>query len=467
MKVCMLTEGSYPYIFGGVSSWISDLLHSFPAVQFVIVAIMPTGQTVREYSYTLPPNVVTVHTIFLDEFHRYDPLSATSEPAFSPKEALLFKQFIRFDKTMNWEQFFTLAADPLRIGNPINLLQSKFFWDMVVEFYQEAYSHESFNTFYWSMKSMFLYFISIIQWGLPDADIYHSVSTGYAGLLGMLAKLKYRKPFILTEHGISAREREEDILNASPLDARYRRLWIDFYYFIATLSYRSATQCISLFASNRKQQVDFGAKKTMIIPNGIDVATYNLPKQPHEGINIAAILRVVPIKDVKTLVRAYKIVTKEVPDTRLMIIGPYDEDPQYFDEVKRLIDYLELSDQVIFTGRVDLKAYLPKIDILVLTSISEVQPLALLEGSASSIPFVATDVGFCRELLEGGPEDTLGPSGIVVPPKSPLETADAIVTLCQDTLVRKQMGQAGLKRVQTFYEKEISINSYKEIYGVR
>ena len=58
-----------------------------------------------------------------------------------------------------------------------------------------------------------------------------------------------------------------------------------------------------------------------------------------------------------------------------------------------------------------------KIGILVLTSISEALPLVILEGFANGVPAVATDVGSCRELIEGGrPEDKeLGMAGAVVP----------------------------------------------------
>ena len=44
--------------------------------------------------------------------------------------------------------------------------------------------------------------------------VYHSISTGYGGILATLGSLTYDKPLFLTEHGIYTREREEELLRA-------------------------------------------------------------------------------------------------------------------------------------------------------------------------------------------------------------------------------------------------------------
>ena len=58
-------------------------------------------------------------------------------------------------------------------------------------------------------------------------------------------------------------------------------------------------------------------------------------------------------------------------------------------------------ENIIFTGRVDIVKYMEKLDFTILTSISEGQPLSVLESFAARRPCVTTDVGCCRELLEG------------------------------------------------------------------
>lgn len=67
MRVCLICEGSYPYIPGGVSSWIQMLCTQFKDIEFVIWAIATTKEEMSTYAYTLPENVTEVHTIYLGD----------------------------------------------------------------------------------------------------------------------------------------------------------------------------------------------------------------------------------------------------------------------------------------------------------------------------------------------------------------------------------------------------------------
>ena len=82
-----------------------------------------------------------------------------------------------------------------------------------------------------------------------------------------------------------------------------------------------------------------------------------------------------------------------------------------------------------FLGPRDVRDVYGDIDVLLLTSISEGQPLVILEAYAAAVPVISTDVGACRELIDGsdGVDSELGPSGIVTRIASPVETAQAIV----------------------------------------
>ena len=252
--------------------------------------------------------------------------------------------------------------------------------------------------------------MNIIQMEIPEAEVYHAVSTGYAGLLGITAKMRYNRPLILTEHGIYAREREEEILQAGWVTGIYKRFWIDLFYFISTGVYLNSSLNISLFEKNREIQLELGAKreKTVVIPNGVNPEKYNISKTEHDGYIITAILRVVPIKDVKTLIRAFRLIKNQIAESVLYIVGPYDEDREYYTECVKMTADMKLGDAVFFTGRKDINEYLAVTDIMILSSISEGQPLVILEAMASETAVVATDVGACRELLEGNEGDNRG-----------------------------------------------------------
>jgi len=91
------------------------------------------------------------------------------------------------------------------------------------------------------------------------------------------------------------------------------------------------------------------------------------------------------------------------------------DDEEYHQECLDLIDYLKIKD-IIIPGTVKTTSYLEKIDFTILTSISEGQPFAVLESMAAKRPVVTTDVGSCRDLIEGDVGDNFGYAGICVPP---------------------------------------------------
>ena len=90
-------------------------------------------------------------------------------------------------------------------------------------------------------------------------------------------------------------------------------------------------------------------------------------------------------------------------------MGPFNEDPDYAAECFRMVETMQIQD-VEFTGRIQVTDYLGWMDVTILTSISEGQPLTILESYAAHVPVIATDVGNCRGLIEGE-EDDFGRAG--------------------------------------------------------
>ncbi|HRH91031.1 MAG TPA: GT4 family glycosyltransferase PelF, partial [Agitococcus sp.] len=104
--------------------------------------------------------------------------------------------------------------------------------------------------------------------------------------------------------------------------------------------------------------------------------------------------------------------------------------------------------------------------LLVLSSISEALPLVILEGYAAGVPCVSTDVGSCRQLIEGlGPIDkSIGESGIVVGIANPTELAEAIIALLGDPERWHKAQAAGITRVERYYTQEQMFARYRSVY---
>ena len=99
-----------------------------------------------------------------------------------------------------------------------------------------------------------------------------------------------------------------------------------------------------------------------------------------------------------------------------------------------------------------------------LTSISEGQPLSVLESLAAKRPAVTTDVGCCSELLNGKEGDPYGKAGLYVPPMQREKMADAMEKLCESRELRLQMGEAGQRRTEAYFQYHIMLTKYRELY---
>jgi len=286
----------------------------------------------------------------------------------------------------------------------------------------------------------------------------------------------------LSEHGIYTKERKIDLFQAEWISdtrgelekgtsevAYFRELWVRFFETLGRECYDAADRIISLYEANRLRQVSDGAaaEKTRSIPNGIDFSHLDKlrSKRPHEiPLVVCLIGRVVPIKDVKTFIRAMRTVVNAMPGVEAWIAGPEEEDPAYARECRSLAE--GLGDSVRFLGFQRIDDILPKIGLLALSSISEALPLVILEGYAAGVPCVATDVGSCRQLIEGGSAEdiALGAAGIVVGIANPEELAAAIIRLLSDSALWQSAQKAGVERVKKYYTQESMFAQYRAVY---
>ena len=171
------------------------------------------------------------------------------------------------------------------------------------------------------------------------------------------------------------------------------------------------------------------------------------------------------IKDVKTMIYSFAELTHMMQNVRLHILGGVDEE-DYNIECHELVKHLGLKEgeNILFPGQVNVVEYMEQLDFTILTSISEGQPLSVLESMAARRPCVTTEVGCCRELLEGAPGDDLGIVGFCVPPMHREALANEMYKMCQNRKMRLEMGEIGQRRVDLYYRHPEMIEKYKKLY---
>lgn len=482
--VCLFLEGTYPYVTGGVSAWIHQLLTALPDIRFALFHISAASGEEPARRYTLPPNVVRLVNVGI---HGGDepPVEGEALPAQARHDIKQFHDQARQNDLSGLEDLLRrLSPAPGRGPSGHQLMYGKPSWEIVRQLYEERAPDVSFLDYFWTWRFTHLPIVRLLRAPVPEAALYHAVSTGWAGLVAAMTRVRTGRPMLLTEHGIYARERRIEIDQAEwiyvqrqmPMTLHldpgfFKDLWSRLFNRLSRLTYAHADLIATIFEGNRQAQILDGADpaKTVVIPNGIDVERFAslqpVPGPPGE-LRVGFVGRVVPIKDVKTFLRAFKIVTESVPGARAVLVGPTDEDPEYVVECRTLAATLGIADRMTFAGRADVTEFYPRLDVLVLTSLSEGLPLVILEASAAGVPVVATDVGACRELLEGRErrDRALGPSGLLTGIADPAATAAAILVLAHDAGLRREMGQAGCARVRAYYSEADLVKRYRAIY---
>jgi glycosyltransferase involved in cell wall biosynthesis len=477
--VCLVLEGTYPYVTGGVSNWTHDLIRAQSHLSFHLVTLVPPGPE-GPRRFELPANVTGLTRVELQTL-------PDGSPARRGFDALLRSLETPLDRIMSKSGALadvTAVFDAIQRGGDLGreaLLNSRPAWNLLLRMYEQQCPHVSFLDYFWTWRTLLFGLYSVVQAPLPEARVYHALCTGYAGLYATRAHLRTGRPALLTEHGIYTNERRVEITMADWLqgdavrtltvDQTYRDLrdlWIDTFTSYSRACYAACSTIVTLYEGNTLLQLQDGADpaRIRVIPNGIELADVPVRVRGEALPTVALIGRVVPIKDIKTFLRAAAILREYVPDVRVWILGPLEEDPEYVDECRQLTALLDLESTVEFKGRVALKDYYPLIDVVVLTSVSEAQPLVILEGGALGIPSVATDVGACREMILGRSDEqpALGAAGAVTPLANPAATAEALRWLLTDAEAYQRCADAARERVRRYYNKADLDTAYRELY---
>lgn len=489
--IALILEGTFPYVSGGVSSWINQIIRAYPEYRFAIVFLGSRRDDYQAFRYQLPDNVV-----HFEEHYLYGHLGAHGLPARrkGDREAFeLVRQLLdRFENAGGREAAMSIFQEITRHMEPGGKLQLDDFlyseraWEIICDSYRRHCTDPSFVDFFWTVRIMYqpLWMLSKVARELIPVKVVHCASTGYAGYLGALLSRSRKIPLILSEHGIYTKERKIDLFKSEwirdnrnvfqrdPTELSYfRQMWIQFFEWLGFFCYDAADPIIALYEANRLRQVTDGARpeRTFNIPNGIQLSRF-VPmraKRPATPPPVLCLIgRVVPIKDIKTFIRAMRRVVNQMPEAEGWIAGPAEEDPAYAQECHNLVRSLGLESQVKFLGFQKVEDLMPRIGLTILSSISEALPLVILEGYAAGVPVVSTDVGSCRQLVEGLDDDdrALGASGRIVPIADPQRLADASLELLQDTATWEAASRAAIARVERYYTDTMMFDRYRKVY---
>jgi phosphatidylinositol alpha-mannosyltransferase len=201
-----------------------------------------------------------------------------------------------------------------------------------------------------------------------------------------------------------------------------------------------------------------------IIPNGVDVEHFSAPHEPFPELddgklNILFVGRLEKRKGLRYLLRAFAAIKPRLPQSRLVVVGAYDERQRRGYE--RWVRESDLSD-VVFAGYAPLEQ-LPRYHasshiFCAPNTGNESQGIILLEAMAAGLPVVATNIeGFAAVLTDGV-------EGSLVRPKDTNALATALIDLATSPDLRQEMSARGRERAQHFSWERVArrVLSYYE-----
>jgi glycosyltransferase involved in cell wall biosynthesis len=486
LQVLLLTEGTYPYHFGGVSTWCHMLLRQLPEVDFTLMSIISDPRLPALYE--LSTNVVALRPVALwGVLDAVEAQTGMDVAELQRRRRRTTARIIayRFVPLLHLLLQEILMADdePERLGASIHAihrfaleydldtaLRSRCAWDAFAATVSDCFPHIAAHHGYPGAELRLSDLTSGMQWlhhllfpiaqPLPRVDVAHAAMSGLCAVVALCAKFEHGAGFLLTEHGIYIREcyLAEAGFSASLF---LKILRLRFALRVTQLTYAMADLISPCCDYNKRWEARLGASDDRLetIYYGMDATMFSPAERAADWVSgapptVVWVGRINPLKDLRTLVESAAVVHHERPEIRFLLYGSAAaEDEGYYQEILALRAELALDAVVTFCGYVaEPAAAYHQADLVVLSSVSEAFPFSILEAMLCGKPVVATAVG-------GVPEEIAG-CGVTVEPRNPLALGHAILQLIQDPERRAVLGRAAREKAV----REYSLNQFGRTY---
>ena len=504
VDVAIVMESTYPYLKGGVSAVVHDIITGNPDLTFGIIHITWDSHSPLKDLYGMPDNVAWVKVLYLSmEEHQEDFLRAR------PRDLRMNRRQRRELSRRILGAMLSLAQDG----------QTEPLWDLISEGlsasrrypvwailgtreFMEAY-HDmmpdlgmSMTDIFWCLRDFFSLAYAVLAEPVPRAQVYHAHTTGYAMLLGVNAAREHGTKVLLTEHNLYVRDTVNTLLERR-LDLNVRltdyrtfdvsgreRMWMAWWLEMGRLCYPYAYASTYLYprAITEANELGGDAGRAIVIPNGIVTSEFDasyaarlaaIEEIKKEGADkhlwkLVYIARVVPIKGLLDMIDSVRLMVDRGLNIHLDVCGPTEHMPSYFEQCLTRIVELGLESVITIRGTVKVRELLPEFDLFVLPSYNEGLPVVSLETMGAGIPTVSTDVGAVRSVVEDmivtDDGQTWDPCGIIIEPGDPTVMADKVQEVISDVDLYERLSLNARGRVEAAYDL-VKVNaSYNTIY---
>ena len=504
VDVAIVMESTYPYLKGGVSAVVHDIITGNPELTFGIIHITWDSHSPLKDLYGMPDNVAWVKVLYLSmEEHQEDFLRAR------PRDLRMNRRQRRELSRRILGAMLALAqegrTEPLWeiISEGLSASRRYPVWAILgTREFMEAY-HDMMpdlgmpmTDIFWCLRDFFSLAYAVLAEPVPRAQVYHAHTTGYAMLLGVNAAREHGTRALLTEHNLYVRDTVNTLLerrldlNVTLTDYRTfdvtgrERMWMAWWLEMGRLCYPYAYASTYLYprAITEANELGGDAGRAVVIPNGIVTEEFDasyaarlaaIEEIKKEGADkhlwkLVYIARVVPIKGLLDMIDSVRLMVDRGLNIHLDVCGPTEHMPSYFEQCLTRIVEQGLESVITVRGTVKVRELLPEFDLFVLPSYNEGLPVVSLETMGAGIPTVSTDVGAVRSVVEDlivtDDGQTWDPCGIIIEPGDPVVMADKVQEVISDVELYERLSLNARGRVEAAYDLNKVNASYNKIY---
>ncbi|MDA0169563.1 DUF3492 domain-containing protein [Solirubrobacter taibaiensis] len=459
-RILLLTEGTYPYALGGVSSWCDLLIRGLDEFDWSVLPIVaPDG---RPPLYALPPHAREVGP--LEVWSEGLPRGGGRGPLRWDLPGALVRGLLGwhgdteavvaecvwcrhhpagvrrvFRSGRGWHAFLAGLRDVLaervpEAGTPPRL-------DLV-----EAAG--LYQTLYWVARTA--------SAPTPDTDLLHVTAAGWSAIPARVHKALHGTPMVLTEHGVYLREAYlAAVRSGGSPGARFSATRLARG--LARCAYAGADVICPVTDANAYWEMGLGLEpaKILVLYNGLRQPAP--PVRPPDARVVVSVGRIDPLKDVHTLLRVAAETLRVMPEARFRHFGSVtDGEEAYGRSCFALHERLGLADRFAFMGRTtDPTGAVRDADVVLMTSISEGLPMSVLEAMSEGRPVVSTAVGGVPDVVKG--------CGVVCAPGDDHALATAVVMLLRNPELAWRLGLRGHNRLGRIFNESACVESYRAL----
>lgn len=461
LRVLLTTEGTYPYVTGGVSSWCQLLLSGLDEFKWSILPIVAGSERrtpkfdVPRHGRVLPPLELWSETSPTRSGVWYTGSPDDWLPAALARDLLGWHGDLEaLTRTLSW-----CHDHPRRLRRAFRASRGwRWFLESVKDILRArpdgAPRPPDLNLYEASQLYQALYWVARTAAApLPGADIVHATAAGWSAIPALLHRERHGTPVLLTEHGLYVREaylaavQQQQTPGVRFIQTRLARG-------MARLAYASADVIAPVTHAHSAWEESFGVprERIRVIVNGVAVPDEVVP--PPQRRRVVSVGRIDPLKDLATMLLVADRVRQAMPDVEFRHYGPVSDGQEaYATALRSLHSDLGLGGTFAFMGSTsDPHGVVRQADVVLMTSISEGLPMAILEAMAQARPVVATTVG--------GVSDTVRGCGLTAPPGDVDGLASSVLTLLQAPGLARRLGEQGHRRVVRRYQKDECLAGY-------